>query len=217
MTNGEPVLVFTRTKRGADRVVRELKKRKIDAVAIHGDKSQMARQKALENFKEYRTQILVATDIASRGIDISELPYVINFDMPEVPETYVHRIGRTGRAGNTGRAISYVNYQEIHLLKDIEKLIKMKLTVVENERYPLEDKTEKKKKQVRKRNDSKPSKSQEVSKAKGSRPNKAKRSSDKRSRPGKEESSKRGERSFSKTQRNTNGRNRKRHGSKTKK
>ncbi len=217
MTNGEPVLVFTRTKRGADRVVRELKKRKIDAVAIHGDKSQMARQKALENFKEYRTQILVATDIASRGIDISELPYVINFDMPEVPETYVHRIGRTGRAGNTGRAISYVNYQEIHLLKDIEKLIKMKLTVVENERYPLEDKTEKKKKQARKRNDSRPSKSQEVSKAKGSRPNKAKRSSDKRSRAGKEESSKRGERTFSKTQRNTNGRNRKRHGSKTKK
>lgn len=150
MIHGEPVLVFTRTKRGADRVVRELKKRKIDAVAIHGDKSQTARQKALENFKEYNTQVLVATDIASRGIDISELPYVINFDMPEVAETYVHRIGRTGRAGHTGRSISYVSHHEIPLLKDIEKLINMKLTVVENTRYPLEDKSEKKKKQTRK-------------------------------------------------------------------
>ena len=142
---GEPVLMFTRTKRGADIVVRELKKRGVDAVSIHGDKSQAARQRALKDFKEYKTQILVATDIAARGIDIEDLSYVVNYDIPEDPETYVHRIGRTGRAGNTGRSISYVSHQEIPLLKEIEKLIKKKIDVVENKKYPLVDKTEKKK------------------------------------------------------------------------
>lgn len=140
--NPAPVLVFTRTKRGADRVAKELKRRNFTAQAIHGDKSQNARQAALRNFKDYKTQVLVATDIAARGIDINELEYVINFDLPEEAETYVHRIGRTGRAGNTGEALSYVSHKEKHLLRDIERLIKKKLPVLENEAYPLSDKTE---------------------------------------------------------------------------
>src|SRR5699024_4557036 len=103
----ESALVFTRTKHGADRVVRELKKANIQAAAIHGDKSQNARQKALGDFKQHKTRVLVATDIAARGIDIEELSHVINYDIPEVPETYVHRIGRTGRAGMSGIAFSF--------------------------------------------------------------------------------------------------------------
>ncbi|AMC93624.1 DEAD/DEAH box helicase [Erysipelothrix larvae] len=145
----QPMLVFTRTKRGADRVTKDLLRRGISAQAIHGNKSQSARQLALDNFKNYDTQVLVATDIAARGIDINELNYVVNFDMPEVPETYVHRIGRTGRAGHSGNSISYVNYREIPLLKDIEKLINKNLTVLENEKYPIEDKSEKPKQKQR--------------------------------------------------------------------
>lgn len=145
----DPVLVFTRTKGGADRVVRKLSKKNIKAQAIHGDKSQNARQSALNNFKEAKISALVATDIASRGIDINELKYVINYDLPDVPETYVHRIGRTGRAGHEGIAVSFCSFQEMGQLKDIEKLIKKKIEVVENKDYPMEDFTEKEKLQQR--------------------------------------------------------------------
>ena len=141
----EPVLVFTRTKGGSDRVVRKLGRKNIKAQAIHGGKSQNARQNALENFKKAEISALVATDIASRGIDINELKYVINYDLPEVPETYVHRIGRTGRAGNDGIAISFCSFPEMGLLKDIEKLIKKKVEVVENTTYPMVDLTIKEK------------------------------------------------------------------------
>lgn len=143
----EPVLIFTRTKGGADSVVKKLGKRKIKAQAIHGGKSQNARQNALENFKKAEISVLVATDIASRGIDINELMYVINYDLPEIPETYVHRIGRTGRAGHEGTAISFCNFQQMGLLKDIEKLIKKKIQVVKNDNYPMIDLTVKEKTQ----------------------------------------------------------------------
>lgn len=143
----DPVLIFTRTKGGADRVVRKLSKKRIKAQAIHGGKSQSARQNALENFKIGEIFVLAATDIAARGIDINELNYVINYDLPEVPETYVHRIGRTGRAGHEGTAISFCNFQEQDLLKEIEKLIKKKITVLENKKYPMVDMTVKEKSQ----------------------------------------------------------------------
>lgn len=143
----ESVLIFVRTKHGSDRVVKQLGKKNIAAKAIHGDKSQNARQSALEKFKKGEICALVATDIASRGIDIHELKYVINFDLPEVPETYVHRIGRTGRAGNDGMAISFCSFQEIPLLKGIEKLIKKDIEVLENSKYPMVDETIKEKTQ----------------------------------------------------------------------
>lgn len=151
---GEQMLVFTRTKHGANKVVKDLLKHDITAQAIHGNKSQNARQLALGNFKANQTQVLVATDIASRGIDIHELSYVVNYDMPDVPETYVHRIGRTGRAGYTGQSISYISFQEIEMLKDVEKLIKKKIKVLANEQYPLIDKSEKKKPMQSKRSKS---------------------------------------------------------------
>jgi ATP-dependent RNA helicase RhlE len=122
-------LVFTRTKRGADKLVKELYKTGIEAVAIHGNKSQSARQKALRDFKNNHIRVLVATDIAARGIDIDELPYVINYELPNIPETYVHRIGRTGRAGNTGIAISFCDREEMDDLKSIQKLIGFKVPV----------------------------------------------------------------------------------------
>ena len=115
-------LVFTRTKHGADRVARDLSRAGIPAKSIHGDKSQSARQNALKQFKDYKIPVLVATDIAARGIDISELPLVINYDLPNVPETYVHRIGRTGRAGQEGTALSFCDPSELPYLKDIEAL-----------------------------------------------------------------------------------------------
>lgn len=130
-------LVFTRTKHGADRLVRGLKKEQIAAQAIHGDKSQNARQTALNNFKNGATRLLVATDIAARGIDIEELSHVINYNLPNIPETYVHRIGRTGRAGLSGIAISFCEYEEIPYLKDIEKLIKQKIPVIGDHPYPM--------------------------------------------------------------------------------
>ncbi|AEI46413.1 DEAD/DEAH box helicase [Paenibacillus mucilaginosus] len=130
-------LVFTRTKHGADRVVRGLTKAKITAQAIHGDKSQNARQAALNNFKSGATRLLVATDIAARGIDIEELSHVINYNLPNIPETYVHRIGRTGRAGLSGIAISFCENEEIPYLKDIEKLTKQKIPVVTDHPYPM--------------------------------------------------------------------------------
>jgi len=121
------VLVFTRTKHGANKLVEQLGRDGIVGMAIHGNKSQTARTKALSEFKEGTLQVLVATDIAARGIDIDQLPFVVNYDLPNVPEDYVHRIGRTGRAGATGEAVSLVCVDEHLMLKDIEKLIKRAL------------------------------------------------------------------------------------------
>lgn len=126
--NWYQVLVFTRTKRGADKLTKVLKKHDIKADAFHGNKSQGARTKALENFKEEKTQVLVATDIAARGIDITLLPQVVNYDLPYLPEDYIHRIGRTARAGQEGRAISLVSADEVKMLHTIEKLLKFTLT-----------------------------------------------------------------------------------------
>jgi ATP-dependent RNA helicase RhlE len=130
-------LVFTRTKHGADKVVKFLHRHEITAAAIHGNKSQNARQHALSNFKSGHLRVLVATDIAARGIDIDDLSHVINFELPNVPETYVHRIGRTGRAGNTGIAISFCEAEERGELKDIQKLIGIAIPVVNEHPYPL--------------------------------------------------------------------------------
>ncbi|MEI8201124.1 MAG: DEAD/DEAH box helicase [Eubacteriales bacterium] len=135
----DSALVFSRTKHGADKIVKALEKADLHAQAIHGNKSQNARQLALSNFKERKTRILVATDIAARGIDIEELSHVILFDLPEVPETYVHRIGRTGRAGLGGIAISFCDQDEKHLLRDIQKLIAKTIPVVEEHPYLLVD------------------------------------------------------------------------------
>ena len=132
-------LVFTRTKHGADNIVKVLKKASIKAEAIHGDKSQNARQRVLEQFKNKEIDILVATDIAARGIDIEQLPFVINFDIPNISETYVHRIGRTGRAGNSGLAISFCGKDEKPYWLDIEKLIRMKVKVVTDHQYTWKD------------------------------------------------------------------------------
>ena len=121
------VLVFTRTKHGANRLAEQLDKDGISAMAIHGNKSQSARTRALSEFKSGKLQVLVATDIAARGIDISELPHVVNYELPNVPEDYVHRIGRTGRAGAEGEASSLVCVDELKLLKDIERLIKREI------------------------------------------------------------------------------------------
>jgi ATP-dependent RNA helicase RhlE len=125
--NWHQVLVFTRTKHGANKLVEQLGKDGIGAMAIHGNKSQSARTKALSEFKDGSLRVLVATDIAARGIDIDQLPHVVNYDLPNVPEDYVHRIGRTGRAGATGQAVSLVCVDEHQMLKDIEKLIKQTL------------------------------------------------------------------------------------------
>jgi ATP-dependent RNA helicase RhlE len=133
----ETVLVFAKTKHGADRIARDLNRNKTNAEAIHGGKSQNERQKALNNFKTRRTRILVATDIAARGIDIDELTHVINFDLPDIPETYVHRIGRTGRAGASGVAISFCDYEEKINLAEIHKLIAKKITVVKDHPYDV--------------------------------------------------------------------------------
>jgi ATP-dependent RNA helicase RhlE len=132
-------LVFTRTKHGADKVVKFLLNHDIKAQAIHGNKSQNARQLALSNFKDQTTRVLVATDIAARGIDVDDLQYVINFEMSNIPETYVHRIGRTGRAGAKGTAISFVDAEEKVFLKDVEKLIAKNIPVIENHSFPLMD------------------------------------------------------------------------------
>jgi len=130
-------LVFTRTKHGADKVVNLLLKNNIKAEAIHGNKAQNARQRALSNFKAQTTRVLVATDIAARGIDVDELAYVVNYEIPNIPETYVHRIGRTGRAGANGTAISFCDAEERAFLKDIEKLIAKKVPVIENHPFPM--------------------------------------------------------------------------------
>jgi ATP-dependent RNA helicase RhlE len=130
------VLVFTRTKRGADAVVRILERAHIKADSIHGNKAQNARQRALENFKNGKIRVLVATDIAARGIDIDDLEYVINYEIPEVPETYVHRIGRGGRAGGKGTSYSFCDASERIDLRMIEKLIGKKIPVMEDHPFP---------------------------------------------------------------------------------
>ena len=132
-------LVFTRTKHGANKVARDLGKAGITAAAIHGNKSQTARQQALADFKSGAIRCLVATDIAARGLDIEELSHVFNYNLPEVPETYVHRIGRTGRAGHGGTAIAFCDFSEKPLLKEIEKLIGRSIPVVEDHPYPMVD------------------------------------------------------------------------------
>ncbi|MBC8266418.1 MAG: DEAD/DEAH box helicase [Flavobacteriales bacterium] len=133
------ILVFSRTKHGADRIVRNLKKNNIQSAAIHGDKSQPQRQKALESFKNNTIRVLVATDIAARGIDIDKLTYVLNYDIPNEPETYVHRIGRCGRAGEQGLSISICEPEENVYARDIEKLIKQKITAIKNHPFPQTD------------------------------------------------------------------------------
>jgi ATP-dependent RNA helicase RhlE len=134
----QTALVFTRTKHGADKVAKDLIRAGIKAEAIHGNKSQNARQRALKNFKSRETRVLVATDIAARGIDVEELSHVVNYELPNVPETYVHRIGRTGRAGLSGVAMSFCDAEERAFLKDIHKLIDRSIDVVEDQPYHLE-------------------------------------------------------------------------------
>jgi len=174
----DSVLVFSRTKHGANKIVKQLGKVQIKAEAIHGNKSQGARQRALENFKNRDTRVLIATDIAARGIDVDELELVVNYDLPNVAETYVHRIGRTGRAKNSGLAISFCNIEERAYLKDIQKLIDQKIPVVT--KHPFADEVEEmptKKKPTRgERNFNKPLKRTKDS------DNKANRSKDKRER-----------------------------------
>lgn len=133
-------LVFTRTKHGADKVQRFLTKARIKSEAIHGNKSQNNRQNALRNFKDSSTRVLVATDIAARGIDIDELNLVINFEIPNIPETYVHRIGRTGRAGLGGKAVSFCDVEEHLYLRDIQRLISIQIPVVEEHPFVSENK-----------------------------------------------------------------------------
>jgi ATP-dependent RNA helicase RhlE len=130
-------LIFTRTKHGADKVAKDLTRSGVHAEAIHGNKSQNQRQRALENFKKQKTRVLVATDIAARGIDIDELSHVINFDLPNIPETYVHRIGRTGRAGLSGTAFSFCDAEEKEYLRDIHKLTLKQIPVIDNHPFPM--------------------------------------------------------------------------------
>lgn len=135
----ESVLVFTRTKHRADKVARVLAKANIGAEAIHGNKSQTARQRALTNFKDHTTRVLIATDIAARGIDVDHLSHVINYELPNVPETYVHRIGRTGRAGRSGVAYSFCDAEEVPYLKDIQRLIGKQIPVAGGNEFETAD------------------------------------------------------------------------------
>jgi len=136
----EQVLMFSRTKHGADRIAKHLSKKKIHSAAIHGDKAQNQRQKVLNKFKDGELRVLVATDIAARGIDIDKLKYVINYDIPNLPETYVHRIGRAGRAGDEGISISICEPEENVFVKDIEKLINKRIEVIKDNPFPQTDK-----------------------------------------------------------------------------
>ena len=138
-TNIESALVFTRTKYGADKLSRALRKQGITADAIHGNKSQNARQRSLSEFKEHTLRVLIATDIAARGIDVDQLSHVFNYELPNVPETYVHRIGRTGRAGHEGVAISLCDSEEIPYLKTIQKLINKNIEVVKDHPFVTKD------------------------------------------------------------------------------
>jgi ATP-dependent RNA helicase RhlE len=139
--NWHQVLVFTRTKHGANRLTQQLERAGINAMAIHGNKSQNARVKALQDFKENRITALVATEVAARGLDIKELPHVVNYELPNVPEDYVHRIGRTARAGSTGSAVSLVSPDELSYLRDIEKLLKRKIDFVEPPKFEIKEGT----------------------------------------------------------------------------
>jgi ATP-dependent RNA helicase RhlE len=178
------VLVFSRTKHGADKIVRVLGKSHIKAAAIHGNKSQGARQRALGNFKKGELNILVATDIAARGIDIDELSLVINFDLPNIPETYVHRIGRTGRAKASGIALSFCNAEEKAYLKDIQKLINQEIPVISEHPFiddDIEDApipkgpSKNQKKKIQRRSENKPKEGEETNKKKRWRPYSKKR------------------------------------------
>jgi ATP-dependent RNA helicase RhlE len=131
------VLIFTRTKHGADKVVKDLLRNGIKAQAIHGNKSQSARDKALKDFKNRSIRVLVATDVASRGIDVDKLSHVINYEIPEQAETYVHRIGRTGRAGEAGSALSFCSSDERPYLKNIHKLIHQNIDVVTSHPFAI--------------------------------------------------------------------------------
>ncbi len=135
--NIKSALIFSRTKHGADKITKDLVKAGIKTEAIHGNKSQNARQKALSNFKSGQIKALIATDIAARGIDIDELSHVINYELPNVPETYVHRIGRTGRAGSSGIAYSFCDEEEMEYLKDIQKLIGKEIPVIDDQPYHM--------------------------------------------------------------------------------
>jgi len=136
----DQVLLFSRTKHGADKIDRNLRKQKIRSAAIHGDKAQNQRQKALKQFKAGEIRVLVATDLAARGIDIDKLKYVINYDIPNVAESYVHRIGRSGRAGEQGVAISMCEPEENVYVRDIEKLIKQKINIIKDNPFPQTEK-----------------------------------------------------------------------------
>lgn len=133
------VLIFTRTKYGADKLARTLSKSGIRAEAIHGNKSQNARQRALTGFKNHELRVLIATDIAARGIDVDQLSHVINYELPNIPETYVHRIGRTGRAGHDGIALSFCESEELPYLKDIQKLIRKSIPVIKEHPFVTAD------------------------------------------------------------------------------
>jgi ATP-dependent RNA helicase RhlE len=147
----QSVLIFARTKHGADRIAKDLTKQGFKTAAIHGDKSQNARQNALNDFKNGVIRTLVATDIAARGIDIDNLSHVINYEIPNQAETYVHRIGRTGRAAASGIAISFCDAEEREYIRDIEKLIGQKIPVIEKHPYPMQNFTPKKRKQTARR------------------------------------------------------------------
>jgi ATP-dependent RNA helicase RhlE len=134
--NIKSALVFARTKYGADKIAKDLYRANIKADAIHGNKSQAARQNALSNFKEGKIRVLVATDIAARGIDVDDLSHVINYELPNIAETYVHRIGRTGRAGLSGIALSFCDVEEREFLRDINKLITNNIPVIEDHPFP---------------------------------------------------------------------------------
>jgi len=179
--NSYSVLVFSRTKHGANKIVKLLRREEIEAEAIHGNKSQTARQNALNNFKKGVLRVLVATDIAARGIDIEELPLVVNYDLPNIPETYVHRIGRTGRAQASGVAISFCDHEERAYLKDIQKLISQHIPVIEEHPFkvdePLEKPSEKKKEHS---THYKPRKWHSKNNSRNNNPNKANRSFSKR-------------------------------------
>ncbi len=163
-------LVFTRTKHGADKVVKDLLRANITAEAIHGNKSQNARQRALSNFKARTTRILVATDIAARGIDVDELTHVINYELPNVPETYVHRIGRTGRAGASGTALSFCDGEETEFLRDIHKLINKNIPVSDHP-YPPKQPTSVQKQQENLKSNHKGKRSPSGGNLSGRRPN----------------------------------------------
>jgi len=137
--NIDSALVFTRTKRGADIITKVLNDAKIHADSIHGNKSQQARQRALNNFKLNRTRVLVATDIAARGIDIERLSHVFNYDIPEFAEAYIHRIGRTGRAGLGGTALSFCDPEELTYLSSINRMIKQPISVIDDHPYKMID------------------------------------------------------------------------------